>query len=99
MKCPFCGEPVLELRGPSGRGMIVDEQAVDDGELAMFAGRLRRIVDGPTETDGPYISKHKAASLSRYREHKPRCTRVLKPKTVSERTTKPLRLVKRERPV
>jgi hypothetical protein len=89
---------VLELRGPNGRGVIVDEHSNPEGELAMLAGRLRRIVDGACDSSiGPYIARHEAASLTRYREHLPHCTRSLKPKTDHERTTVPVRLVGRPR--
>lgn len=98
MKCLACDAPVLELRGPNGRGLIVDEQPHPDAELAMLAGRLRRIVDNaPSEPESPYIGRHQAQGLSKYFEHAPRCTRSLKPKTPSERTTLPIRLVGRDR--
>jgi hypothetical protein len=97
MNCLACGVPVLELRGPHGRGMIVDEQRSADGELALLAGRLRRIVDTgqPVDLESAYIAKHQAEGLPRFFEHAPRCTHSLKPKSVHQRTTKPIRLVGR----
>jgi hypothetical protein len=97
MKCLACGADVLELRGPTGRGMIVE--AHPDGDLAQLSGRLRRLVDrDPGEVDGPYLALHAAKGLVHYLEHAPRCDHSLKPKTAHEVTTKPaIRLVGRER--